>query len=85
VSKTPTNNVVIAKIIIFFTPVTSINAAIKGPDIPYRRRLIAKANEIVERSHPNSASKGTINTPDDDRIIPAIRMEKKAMNKITQL
>jgi hypothetical protein len=66
-------------------PVTSSKAAIKGPDIPYKRRLNAKANEIVERSHPNSASKGTMKTPDDDRIIPAIRMDKKATNKINQL
>jgi hypothetical protein len=56
-----------------------------GPDIPYRRRLIAKANEIVDLSHPNSVSKGTMNTPDDDLTIPAIIIEKKAMNKIIQL
>jgi hypothetical protein len=56
-----------------------------GPDNPYKRRLIAKANEMIDRSHPNSVSKGTMNTPDDDLTIPATIIEKKAMNKIIQL
>jgi len=49
------------------------------------KRLSANANETVDRSQPKSVSKGTINTPDEDRTIPAIRIEKKAISKITQL
>ncbi|MDF2791300.1 MAG: hypothetical protein K0S80_4402, partial [Neobacillus sp.] len=34
---------------------------------------------------PKSVSKGTINTPDEERMIPAVIIEKNAINKITQL
>jgi hypothetical protein len=40
---------------------------------------------MVDRSHPNSFSKGTMNTPDEERMIPAVIIEKNAINKITQL
>jgi hypothetical protein len=56
-----------------------------GPEIPYRRRLIANANEMVDRSQPKSVSKGTMNTPDEERTIPAVMIEKNTINKITQL
>jgi hypothetical protein len=54
-------------------------------DSPYKNRLIANAKEITERSHPNSFSKGTINTPDDDLTIPATIIEKNAIINIIQL
>jgi hypothetical protein len=46
---------------------------------------MAKAKEMTDRSHPNSLSNGTMNTPDDDLTIPATIIEKKVMIKITQL
>lgn len=81
----PTNKVNMDTTIIFFKPITSINAAMNGPDMPYKNKPMAKANEMTERSQPNSFSKGSINTPDDDLIIPATMMEKNEMSKITQL
>jgi hypothetical protein len=81
----PISKVVIESIIIFFNPITSNNAAINGPDIPYKKRLMAKASAITDRSQPNSFSKGSMKTPDDDMTIPATIMEKNVMARINQL
>ena len=81
----PVSKVVIETIIIFFKPITLSNAAIKGPDIPNKNILMAKASAITDRSHPNSFSKGSMKTPDDDMTIPATIMEKNVMARINQL
>ncbi len=61
------------------------NAAINGPDTPYKNILIAKASAITERSQPNSFSKGSMKTPDDDMTIPATIIEKNVITRINQL
>jgi hypothetical protein len=66
-------------------PSTSIRAAINGPDRPYRNRLMANASDMTGRSQPNSFSKGTINTPEEDLIIPATIIAKKVTDKMIQL
>ena len=85
VSRVPVNNVAIEIIIIFFKPSTSIKAAIKGPDIPYKNKPTAKAREITDLSQPNSFSNGSIKTPEDDLTIPATIIEEKEMSRIIQL
>ena len=45
------------------TPNRFITAAANGPISPNSAMLIATANEIAVRFHPNSVSSGTIRTP----------------------
>lgn len=68
-----------------FNPKISTNAAMNGPENPYKNKLSAKANEIDGRLQPNSISNGSINTPEEERIIPATMMAKKVTSKTTQL
>ncbi|GEK29953.1 hypothetical protein KZO01_02620 [Kurthia zopfii] len=67
------------------SPKISTNAAMKGPDKPYKNNPTAKASEIFALLHENSASKGSIKTPEDDRTIPATMMDINVMIKMTQL
>ena len=39
-----------------------MSAPANGPMSPYRKMLIAMANEMVERLQPNSCSSGTMST-----------------------
>ena len=68
-----------------FNPKTSTKAAINGPEKPYKNKHVAKANEMTGRSQPNSTSKGSINTPDDDLTIPATIIAQNVTAKTTQL
>lgn len=66
-SPAPIANNVSAYTMTRLIPYSSIMAAAKGQQSPYKARLIANGKVVLIRSHPNAFSKGRISTPGAER------------------
>lgn len=68
-----------------FKPYFSTNAAINGPENPYKNKQTAKAKEMDGRLQPKSCSNGSINTPAEERIMPATIIDANVTANTIQL